>query len=289
MRAILWILFGFAALGLAAGFLGALHPAGDAFAVLRLQFGAAAVLLALLLRLAGARAGLVLAALVSGAVAPGVWAGYAAEEAPGGGLTLYQKNLSFRMADPAAVVEDIRAVGPDMVTLQEVTERNLAVLTVLADTLPTQHVCPFARVGGVAVASRFPAVAGSATCAGGRGLAAVQVETPEGPVWLVSIHLHWPWPYRQPDQIADLVPVLQSLDGPVVLGGDFNMVPWGHALRRIERATATRRAGPAHDTFPHFRAVPLAIDHVLAPRGGTVLPRPMLGSDHRGLVLRVAL
>ncbi|MDJ0827873.1 MAG: endonuclease/exonuclease/phosphatase family protein [Rhodobacter sp.] len=288
-QTLLWPLFGLASLALAASHLGALHALGDSLAVFRLHFVALAAALALALAVTGRRVGLVLAvaAVLGGGQAVWGWV-WSPGGAGAGTLTVYQKNLSFRLADPEAVAADILAAGPDIVTLQEVTGRTAAVLDALAESYPTQLRCPFAAVGGVAVASRFPAVPGSGTCAEGQGLAALRVETPSGPVTLASLHLHWPWPYRQRDQLRRLLPHLAALTGPVVLGGDFNMVPWSHTVRRVEAATGALRTGPARPSFPRWSWLPLPIDHVLAPGGtGQTQIRPRLGSDHRGLLARV--
>ena len=277
-----------AGLALLTSFAGRFHPLGDSLAVFRVQIGLMTSLFALLAVLAGARwaALLVLGSLA--AVAPAAWllSGWGAQHR--GALTLYQKNLSFRLTDPAPLIADLLATKPDIVTLQEVTTSNLAVLQALKPALPTQLVCPFARVGGVAIASHWPMIEGSKTCLQGRGMAAMQVAHPDGPLWLVSIHLHWPWPYQQSSQMAHIAEALEKLQGPVILGGDFNMVPWSHTHRLIASSSGSHRAGAAPDSFPRFGAMlPLPIDHVYAPNGGTTEPRPRLGSDHRGLLARV--
>ncbi len=118
----------------------------------------------------------------------------------------------------------------------------------------------------------------------------MQVEGPQGRLWLVSIHLHWPWPYRQAAQLATLVPMIEGLDGPTVIAGDFNMVRWSTALGALRTAGRVRNAGPVRGTYPQFGPLlVLPIDHVLAPGGGTVALRPLLGSDHLGLVAEVGL
>jgi endonuclease/exonuclease/phosphatase (EEP) superfamily protein YafD len=201
---------------------------------------------------------------------------------------VYQKNLMFRSPDLAAVVADIRASGADIVTLQEVSARNLPILDMLSDDFPSQHLCAYRGVGGPAVLSRWPLAETPPLCAGSGGMAALRLITPEGPLWAVSVHLHWPWPYRQPGQVADMLPVLLGLDGPIIVGGDFNMVPWGDSVRRIAEATRARRAGATVTTLSiQGGLLPLPIDHVLLPAGwtGRQEPRPELGSDHRGIVV----
>ena len=210
---------------------------------------------------------------------------------------VYQKNLLFRLPDTAPVADDILASGADFVTLQELHARNRPILEALRARYPHQHFCPFAAVGGIAVLSRWPPVAEQMVCENFGGLAAMQVETPDGPLWVVSIHLHWPYPYRQTEQLAQLLPMLQSLGGDAVVGGDFNMVTWSHAVDTIKTATRTKYAGYPGGTFVlsyHkdgqnlLDGLPrLPIDHVLIPdtaAGLSVERRARLGSDHHGVV-----
>ncbi|MDA7427022.1 endonuclease/exonuclease/phosphatase family protein [Primorskyibacter aestuariivivens] len=272
------------------GYLGALHPAGDSLAVFRLPL---VIVFALVViwapwprRLRWPLAGLAMAVMAPQALdrlfPPGL--------PDDGGLVLYHQNLRFNRGGHDEWLELVNGTAPDLITLQEVSGRNRSILARFADTHPHQHYCDFATVGGVAVLSRFPAIEDQRLCAEGDGLAAMQVATPEGPVWIVSLHLHWPWPYRQAAQLDRLIPVLEALDGPVLIGGDFNAMAWSHALRRVARATDTTRARSAAATFTLPRiGLPVTIDHMLAPRAWAhaVRTMPRAGSDHNGLVLKV--
>jgi endonuclease/exonuclease/phosphatase (EEP) superfamily protein YafD len=199
-----------------------------------------------------------------------------------GGLVLYQKNLRFDNAELVALEADIRLADPAVLTLQEVSEPNMALMTALSDRFPYQHVCAFGPVGAVAIASQLPP-----------GLAAMQVVFTDSqgqkPVWVVSVHLHWPWPYTQADHVAVLLPVLAKLEGPVVMAGDFNMVRWADSVRRMAAAANVVPAGPSSGTLIRFDPfLRLPIDHAFAPRGGRLELRPALGSDHLGLLARLA-
>jgi len=285
---------------LAASYLGVVHGLGDSLAVVRPALAAVAVVLGGLLLVVrdGGRRWPGLLALAVGLVAgvPVVsssWPAAAERGARPEAYHVYQKNLSFRLADPAPLIADIAGYAPDFVTLQEVTTRTGAVMAGLTEQLASQHLCSFAGVGGVAVLSRWPMIAGTARCAEGDGLAAMQVTTPDGPVWIVSMHLHWPFPYRQSEQLARLIPVLEGLRGPIVIGGDFNMVPWSYTLGAVARVTRSERAGSVTYSLPMARGwVTLPIDHVLVPRGkGATSARrlPPLGSDHHGVLAGFAL
>lgn len=279
---------------LCSSFFGNLHPLGDSLAVFRgpiAIFGAIAVLVLVLQRrrmMAITAAGLVL------------WAGYTvlgprlmpagASDAP---YSMYQKNMLFKMPSTDQLHQDITAQDPDFISLQEVSKRNFPLLAKLAQTHPSQNFCDFAAVGRVAVASKWPMTAGSAYCGKTGGMAAMQVKTPDGPVWVVSLHLHWPYPMGQAAQVKRLMSDLATLSGPVVLGGDFNMVPWSNTMRRITSATNTQRIGTPKLSFPLLGDLyRIPIDHILVNANSKLSDtslRPQLGSDHYGVLGRFSI
>jgi endonuclease/exonuclease/phosphatase (EEP) superfamily protein YafD len=271
-----------AMLGLAAGYLGRLHPAGDLLAVGRAHAAATVAILSILAIRAGLRLAPFGALLVSLIVGVQValaqfWPG------PPGSVVLYQKNMLYRNDDLSGLEADIRDAAPVAVTLQEVSEQNRAMLVALQDVLPHQMHCTVGRRGGTAVITSLTPIPGAEVCA--PGLAAMQVEWQNRPVWLVSIHMEWPWPYDQAAHATELRRVLEGLEGPILMAGDFNMVRWGASVSGMARSARASAAGPAKGTFLGFAPVlKLPIDHAFAPNGGRIHLRPALGSDHLGLV-----
>lgn len=280
---------------LAAGYAGGLHPAGDSLAVFAGLF-AAAILLALpFARLsvwASVAAVLAIGAAMTPRVIDWVYPGDLTASAGDRVLTLYQKNLFSLPADRGPLIEDIRASGADIVTLEEVSAANRPVIAALKADFPHQVYCPFESYGGIAVLSRWPIVEDSEVCLSRKGLVSARFRTPAGDVRAAAIHLHWPWPFEQARDVAFLLPQLRRLDRPAIVAGDFNMVKRSAHLREIMAATGTWRAGPVRPTFnlPLFR-MGIAIDHVLVPKGARarVERRPKFASDHRGLVARIEL
>lgn len=269
------------------GYLGAWHPAGDSFAVFRVPLAAVFALLVIWspwprwLRWPLAAAALVALAQVA-AQRLDVYGEPSDQD-----FTLYQQNLLFSRKEDAQWLGIVAENAPDMITLQEVSARNKTLLSALAASHPYQQYCDFGTVGGVAVLSRFPAVPGSGFCAGRNGLAAIQVETDHGPVWLVSVHLHWPWPYGQAAQVDRLLPVLAQLEGHIIIGGDFNAVGWSHSVARIARAIDGDRVHHSGATFYlPLIGMPVTIDHVLTSPAFSQAARsmPKAGSDHHGVL-----
>jgi endonuclease/exonuclease/phosphatase (EEP) superfamily protein YafD len=278
---------GFAVTALAGGYLGWLHPMGDSLSVGRGIAAAAILVIAAFASFAGLRmaafVSVLLALLTGGQVLLAYnWPG------PPGTHSVYQKNMLYRNSDLDGLAADIRAAGPEIVTLQEVSEPNLALLAAIRDAFPNQHVCPGARVGGTAVLTSLTMVPGTAFC--GPGMAAVQLTQGEDRFWVVSVHLSWPWPYRQATQVDQLLPVLARLDGPAILAGDFNMVRWANSVKRLADILGVRPTGPTVGTYFGLSDwLRLPIDHVFATGSGRVTPRGAFGADHLGLLAEVEL
>ncbi|MDO5604954.1 MAG: endonuclease/exonuclease/phosphatase family protein [Paracoccus sp. (in: a-proteobacteria)] len=268
--------------GLIGGYGGRLHPLGDSLAVFRPGF--AVVLLVAALWLRGPARPLMMAAALL-ALLP-----ILSQFRPGPEFTgrafVYQKNLLFDNRESEALFADITDYVPSVVTLQEVSPANMYLVDLLGRDLPHRLICPAHRVGAVAILSETALEA--TDCREGTGYASARVNTPAGPVTVVVLHLYWPWPHGQPAQVDALIPILESLPRPVIVGGDFNMVPWAETTRRIARATGTRSVSPMEITFS-LRGYPLTIDHILVPHDAQASQqrRRLLGSDHYGLAARI--
>ncbi len=285
-RALIFVFWASLAL-VVASFAGALHGIGDSLAVFRhLWASVLAISSALLLRghLRLAGLGTIIVVL---AAAPMAAAMLGAPADRSTRYALYQKNLRYDGRQRQAIIDDILAVDADFVTLEEVGTRNHVVFQALATRYPSFVLCADANGGNVAVMSKWPLLERQRVCVTRGGPAAIKVRTPDGPVWAMALHLKWPWPRPQARQAAEIASKMGFVDAPVVLGGDFNMVPWSHTMRLMERATRGKRLGPAMITFVlrQFGLLRLPIDHVITPSGqGWLERRPLLGSDHYGLV-----
>jgi endonuclease/exonuclease/phosphatase (EEP) superfamily protein YafD len=113
----------------------------------------------------------------------------------------------------------------------------------------------------------------------------------------MTTHLDWPIPVgRQEEQLNRLSAVVDEIEGPLVLAGDFNSTPWSYGLRRFVRDNDFTREtvnlltypmrwfylGAWRDTWPL-----LPLDQVMT-RGGIVVHdlhggRPT-ASDHLPVV-----
>lgn len=268
-------------LALVAGYLGALHPAFDSIAVLRLQLliilGVILLLALLLRKWRLAIMFTIIWTAILGAVTP-----YFINDHAVGNITMLQSNLLFRN-DASALAPFVQEAQPDILTVQEVTDHNRPSLIALRNDYPTQVICEGNVV--VAILTKYPELGGIKGCEG--RLAWVRVMTPNGPLTIVSLHLLWPWPNNQPKQVKSILTILEGLPRPIILGGDFNNVPWSHSAHMIEAATETRAISGIRLSFDVYKGWGrFPIDHVLVPVDidGSARLGPTLGSDHNSII-----
>lgn len=286
MRYSLWLIFFAGAAGLLGGFAGGYHPLGDSLAVFRLY-----ALLALAVALLGfALSRRRFAAALS--VSLLLFGGFSLRHQlmpspPVEGFTLLQSNTRFSN-DARLLVDFAKVNAPDIITLQEITTRSIPQLAQLRGLYPYQVICPYSGVGGVAILSKFRFLQPQGQgCLEGRGMVSAQIDVPFGALTVVSLHLYWPWPHSQAKQLANLLPELEALEGPVIVAGDFNMVPWATTISQTEAATDTRVVSGLRFSKSLFSGmVQLPIDQVLVPNGwpASATLAPQLGSDHNAIL-----
>jgi endonuclease/exonuclease/phosphatase (EEP) superfamily protein YafD len=278
-----------------ASLLQAVHPVFDSLSQFRLHYSLllAVGLLVLLLMKSWRVAGVIAAAIAAGLIAILPVTSHAGHS-PGQGrqFTLVQFNTLYKNPTPEAIITQITAVNADAVTLQEAAPRNTyIILDKLKAEYPYQRFCGYAAV---AVLSRWPAV--DEGCAPKNGFGWMKLDVDGHMVTVGSLHLQWPWPFRQAETVAELEPVFRALPQPLIIGGDFNSAPWTHTLARVTEMTSTSLAGGIRLSLT-ARAFGLGgwpvlpIDHVLLPAGATadVTIGEDAGSDHLPVIARIVL
>lgn len=298
LRGFGWLILLVSMACLLGGWLGALHPLGDSLAVFRVPFAGLAIVAGFALRhdpraaLLGGLATLALLFNWIGHFPASISSAAAQEDRP---LVLYHQNLLFQNKGNADFIASVLAEAPDVVTLAEVSKANLPVLEELRAAYPVQHFCPFRAVGGVAVLARDSTLLNRVDCQSDLGLALMEVERPEGVMWLAALHLPWPWPLEQAEHVERVAFTLAKARAeaphPMVLAGDFNAVGWTEALARIAEAGGMARIGRFAATFDLPPMMyPIGIDHVLATGGqGEITVMPKFSSDHHGVLARIRM
>ncbi len=279
--------------GIGFSHLGTLIAFADSLAVVRplLLIAGYAVVFALLFMRTRLFAAFVLVGVVASSIDT-IWALHGGQ-GQAGSLSLYQKNMLWNGTDRQSLLDDILRADADFVTLQETSNDNMSVLNGLESVYPHRLACTTAGNGGIAIYSKYPLTQPDPKCEFGDGVVVAQAELPDGAaVWVASVHLNWPFPYTQANQVPAITKGLAALEGPILVGGDFNMVPWGGSVRLIEEAARAERLGGYLTTFPKFGwKLILPIDHILIPETGEgfVEVRPLHGSDHFGLLARFSI
>jgi len=226
------------------------------------------------------------------------------------------KHVQFNLNFKNQHIEDVKAFlienSVDVVTFQEVTTEHkkalqkmkLEGLSVEFSTkypyigrkkgaYPYQHYCDFQSVGGVAVLSKYPIDKEKSICMQGEGLLSSAIKIHNKMINVVSIHLYWPFPYGQTQQVETIGQVFKNISTPLLIAGDFNAVSWSHSLKKIAKASNTtivnglRWSIDLQKQLPLIPAMQLSIDHVLVSsefQVDAITVVKDLGSDHFPLI-----
>lgn len=295
-------------LPLVAGFFSPLHPSFDSLAHFRIHLAAALAAAALLLfAFRGWRLNAAIALALSCAatfVTTGLPLGSLRAVAGNEGMDLpryrlMQMNLRYDNPHPEAVFSLVGELRPDVLTLNEVSDMWRERLDRLSAAYPYSLICQHrAHIGGSAILSRRPFV-GDPRCEDSGSLTVATIDFGGQRIDVAALHLGWPWPFDQPRQVRNLMPLLAKLGDRAILAGDFNATPWSASVRRVAEAGGLRLTRWVGPTWLDRRLpaalrpyVGLPIDHVMA-KGGVLVDAPMRlpasGSDHLPVLVEFTL
>jgi endonuclease/exonuclease/phosphatase family metal-dependent hydrolase len=125
-----------------------------------------------------------------------------------------------------------------------------------------------------------------------RGALAVKVQLGRAHVWCVCTHLQNDVTgFEQESQAAELIEFCKGLEGPIVVGGDFNSLPQFAAVRTLRQHFGSEGI-PRRRTFPllgDWAGLGITLDYVFARGveipGGLVVLEGEYASDHLPCVL----
>lgn len=212
---------------------------------------------------------------------------------------LLQLNLFANDRGLESVVSLIGRVKPDVVTLQEMSLGWQPWIDRISAMYPYSIFCPRRSVG-VALLSRRPFAPGtSPKCLHSGSLAIAEIDFGGRVLDFASLHLSWPWPFKQSAQIEAMQPTLAGLGETTMLAGDMNAAPWSSALRHIEAASGARHVTGIGPTWLHRRMpdalrpyLGLPIDHILSKGDIDIVSIRTLetvGSDHLPVLVEFSL
>ncbi len=185
-------------------------------------------------------------------------------------------NVWYHNEQPADVARLIRQEQPDILLMQELTPEMARILTrELADLYPDgQLYLTYEPKVLQGIFSRFPLTRVEMAYDKGR-TQKVLADTPAGPVTVWNVHTNTPLRWsRQFQQVSALVKDIAAVDGPLIVGGDFNTTDQSETYGLVSQYlhNAHWEAGwgfgfsfPAHQ--PRFKDVPILtpvirIDHI---------------------------
>ncbi|MEZ4591683.1 MAG: endonuclease/exonuclease/phosphatase family protein [Chloroflexota bacterium] len=211
-------------------------------------------------------------------------------------LRLMVYNIYYRNNDLDAIRAEVDAFDPDIIFLMEYSFAIQAEIEAQFADYPYRLIEPSRMTSGVALFSRVPITASEVYRFEGTRIPIIEAifDVAGQAVTLVGGH-PWPpidrWASLHALQVADVQRVAALADGPLIVAGDFNAVPWSFALRQLQAAAGvqdTRRGLGRLTTWSGPPLVRLSLDHVFASDElavqGYAYGQPG-GSDHLPLVV----
>lgn len=226
----------------------------------------------------------------------------AAPSMAGQGLTLMTANLLWSNGEQEAAIDQILALQPDVVVLQEGVGSWHAALQRLAAHYPHRSPGRSGLEDRVQVFSRLPLRSAELHYPDGQRFAFLHAELELGGRAVHLLAVHAPLPMARDLShfrnlyLRDLARHASSLDGPVVVAGDFNITPWSPYFQKLITTSGLSDSAGGRawlPTWPSWLPVGgIPIDHVLINQEVAVesLRRAgPAGSDHYPLIAELTI
>ncbi|HQM99975.1 MAG TPA: endonuclease/exonuclease/phosphatase family protein [Candidatus Hydrogenedentes bacterium] len=211
---------------------------------------------------------------------------------------ILQANVYFPNDDPEPLLRLVRETNPDVLLLQEVNEKWIALLKPLEARYPHHRYSPRYTNGGIDLAEFWSGetLGVEDLHTGGLPATAVTLRVNGRTVCFLNVHTAAPFSWERAERYQHQMELLarRAADRfcPVVVAGDLNAGVWSrHFTALLEQGglVSARRSYGAHGTWPSFFPGPLriALDHLLVSPGLTVTDcraGPGIGSDHLPLI-----
>lgn len=231
-----------------------------------------------------------------------LWPSVSAQASTQGGkadLKILQFNLLWKNPHMQKAISVVLAADADVVVFQESGWTNRTIVDTLRQHFKYATACNTGKNGRRVILSNLEFDQSFGTlCPRGNALSIARVKVQGQWVSIANVHLRWPWPFSQHRRAHLMQKTLSSVNGPFIVAGDFNAVPWSHIAKRIAAMSGTTIAkevrlswGPAITELNFWMPPTLPIDLVMS-RGVTLIERRVLpygGSDHRPVLNRFAL
>ncbi|WP_084395765.1 endonuclease/exonuclease/phosphatase family protein [Henriciella aquimarina] len=227
-------------------------------------------------------------------------------------MRVYQHNVWIKNPDVGQTVHAFTESGADIVALIEAAPHKFTLYEAgLAQDWPYQLTgeTPPATYARLRLLSKYELADGEVHPAyNSPAWLRATVKSPSGDFTILMVHFTRPWPFASPSaqlrQYAGLVPVLNEIDGPLLLLGDFNSAAWGRLAGRLQRdhgmqvinhlqtGTWPNRMPSelAKLPWPRFMGIPIDLAFCRGEIAcGHHRVGPAYGSDHRSVQFDVQL
>jgi endonuclease/exonuclease/phosphatase (EEP) superfamily protein YafD len=289
--------------GIVAGRLGVLWVHFDVFSQFTLHFGVMLIAFLVGYFMPRARVLTAIVLIILAVIVIGIWPQFASREVTVVGtpttterpLRLMSFNTKLSRHNGDAVADEVLRNDPDVAILIEFSQEKRAGLDKLKSRYPYQADCFGIPECYLAIVAKAPfANVQSQSAWEGPPLIRVSFGPELAGLTLIGVHtLRFPHQRAQLRQIEELTRLLDDIQGPRVVAGDFNATPFSRMLSAFSERSRMSRLTYL-PTWPAWLKLPqLAIDHVFVGYGIREIEEPRIGrnagSDHFPVVVGLAV
>ena len=227
---------------------------------------------------------------------------FAADGTHGAPIRAMLINVNTEQGDPARVMAAVRRENPDILALEEISDKWVKALDPIFQQYPYQKFETREDNFGIGLLSRIPFVSAKVESIGKADVPSIVAELAvDGKtVTLIATHPVPPagaeYSANRNDQLEQLAARAAATHGPLLLLGDLNVTPWSCHYRKLIRTSrltdsaAGRTITATWPTFLHSLGIPL--DHCFHSAEVVITSRQVGdhdGSDHYPLIVSFAL
>jgi len=225
------------------------------------------------------------------------------QDLPSNTLKIMLANVEGSNKNYPALIQTVKSVNPDLVVLQEITERWWANIREFTSDYPYFKAVPRPGGSGLAIFSRYPIELAEVLFFDDSTHPALFCKINLEGTLLTVLAIHPPTPmkpikfaYRN-GQLAQAASIMKSAAEPKLLIGDFNTTMWSPYFEALVNDSGLRDARLGKGIYPSWHArlppfIRIPIDHCLVSEKievNSIETGNNSGSDHRPLILNLRI
>ena len=222
---------------------------------------------------------------------------------PANNLKLMLSNVQGSNKNYSALIQTVRSVNPDVVVLQEITEKWWSNIQVLTADYPYYKAVPRTGGAGLAIFSRHPIEAAEVLTLDESTHPALFCEINLEGTLVTLLTLHPPTPMtatkfaHRNGQLAQAASIMKKAAEPKLLIGDLNTTMWSPYFKELVSDSGLRDARLGNGLYPTWHAwlpvfLSIPIDHCLVGEKievNGIATDGNTGSDHRPVILSLRI